>query len=227
MRIPLSKRLRACAQFVTPGVRIADIGCDHGYLGIYLLKNGIASHVIAADINEKPLQSAQRNALRFGVDNNIRFYLSDGAVAIPRDFDTMVCAGMGGDTIISILENAPWLRNAQYRLILQCQTRTHTLRRYLSANGWYINRESVLRDGHFLYTVMDVLWQPDAPRLTLGENYISPALRTACDPELPEYYRQVCFKLERATNGQGEHADPEMLQALYELKNFPITEESI
>ena len=62
MKLPLSDRLLLCAGFVAKGDRVADIGCDHGYLGIYLLKNGIASSVIASDVREGPLQSAIRNA---------------------------------------------------------------------------------------------------------------------------------------------------------------------
>ena len=176
MKIPLSSRLLACCDFVKPGDRVADIGCDHGYLGIYLLNKGIASQVIASDINEGPLQSAVRNSERFGVRDKISFYLSDGVRNIPREFDTMVCAGMGGDTMVSILSAAPWLQNHQYRLILQCQSKTPLLRKYLSDNGWHIAKEKVLKDGKFLYTVMEVLWQPDAPRLTPAGCYIPPAL---------------------------------------------------
>ena len=220
MNIPLSKRLQVCAGFVAPGDRVADIGCDHGYLSIYLLRSGIAASAIAADINEMPLQSAKRNAEKFGVAENIRFYLSDGVKSIPRDFDTMVCAGMGADTMISILEAAPWLRDRQYRLILQCQSKTQELRRYLSEQGWLIRAESVLRDGRFLYTVMEVLWDPEAPRLTVGQWYFSPALLAAKDPEVPEYYQQVLFRLNRAVTGQGQQADPLMMQALQELENL-------
>ena len=164
MKLPLSKRLQVCCGFVAPGDRVADIGCDHGYLSIHLLREGIAGSIIAADINEMPLQSAIRNAKKYGVDDRIRFYLSDGVSNIPRDFDTLVCAGMGADTMISILDSAPWLRSTQYRLILQCQSRTHMLRKYLSDIGWRITEESVLRDGRFLYTVMEVYWEPDYPR---------------------------------------------------------------
>ena len=55
MKLPLSNRLAACCSFVSPGDRVADIGCDHGYLGIHLLKSGVASSVIAADVNAQPL----------------------------------------------------------------------------------------------------------------------------------------------------------------------------
>ena len=118
MKLPLSTRLLACCSYVTPGDRVADIGCDHGYLSIHLLQKGIASSVIASDINEGPLQSAVLNAAKFGVQDKITFFLSDGVRNIPRDFDTLVCAGMGGDTMVHILESAPWLKNEQYRMIL-------------------------------------------------------------------------------------------------------------
>lgn len=217
MKLPLSSRLQVCAGFVARGDRVADIGCDHGYLSIYLLKNGIASSVIASDINEGPLQSAMHNARKFGVHENISFYLSDGARNIPRDFDTLVCAGMGGDTMVHILENAPWLRNEQYRLVLQCQSKTPLLRRYLSENGWRITEESVLRDGKFLYTVMEVYFQPDYPRLEVGEWYFPPALLENPSEAVSDYYRWVVNGLKIATAHQ---EDAEKKQALYELEEL-------
>ena len=177
MKLPISDRLLACAAFVSPGDRVADIGCDHGYLSIHLLTTGIAASCIASDINRQPLLSAVRNAEKYGVRSKMEFFLSDGVRSIPRDFDTMVCAGMGADTMVSILESAPWLQSSRYRLILQCQSKTPLLRRYLSEHGWRITEESVLRDGRFLYTVMEVYYEPEYPRLTEAECYLSPALR--------------------------------------------------
>ena len=214
MTIPLSSRLLACAGFVSPGDRVADIGCDHGYLSIYLLTNGIASAVIASDINEGPLQSAVRNAEKYGVRDKIRFFLSDGVRNIPRDFDTLVCAGMGGDTMIHILESAPWLRSDQYRLVLQCQSKTPMLRRWLSDEGWQITEETVLKDGRFLYTVMEVYWEPEYPKLTLGEAWFPPALLENPAKDLPTYYRWVVEGLRIATTHKD---DPEKKQALAEL----------
>lgn len=220
MNLPLSKRLQACCTFIAPGDRVADIGCDHGYLGIYLLREGIAKSVIAADINEMPLQSAVRNAEKFGVRNKMTFHLSNGVANIPRNFDVLVCAGMGADTMISILSSAPWLRSAQYRLILQCQSKTHMLRRFLSDNGWRITEETVLRDGRFLYTVMEVCWEPDHPKLTAGEIYFPPALLENPSNELPSYYQGIVFRLKRALAGQKENADPQLVEALNELENL-------
>ena len=218
MKIPLSPRLQACCRFVSPGARVADVGCDHGYLSIYLLTQGIASRVYASDVAEGPLQSALRNAVKFGVRDRISFYLSDGVKNVPRDFDTLVCAGMGGDTMVSILSAAPWLKDSGYRLVLQCQSKRELLRQYLSDNGWHIAEESVLRDGRFLYTVMDVRFDPAAPRLTVAEVHFPPAMLVCPTAETKEYYDQVIFCLDRAVTNAGDAADPARKTALEILR---------
>lgn len=200
MKIPLSNRLLACCSFVVPGSRVADIGCDHGYLGIYLLKNGIANSVIASDVNEMPLHSAVINAAKFGVRDRIAFYLSNGVQNIPRDFDTLVCAGMGADTMMSILDAAPWLKDSRYRLILQCQSKRPELRRYLSENGFSILRETLAQDGKFIYPIMEVVYRPGQP-LTPWECYIPQALRESGSPLLDAFCSRVIGGLEETVNG--------------------------
>lgn len=220
MKIPISERLLACCSFVAPGDRVADIGTDHGYLGIWLLSQGIARSVIASDINPAPLSAAQRNADKYGYAGKMEFYLSDGVQSIPRDFDTLVCAGMGGDTMVSILSCALWLKNSKYRLVLQCQSKTPMLRRYLSENGWRIAKETVVPDGRFLYTVMEVCYG-GGTLLTPGQWYFPPALLENPSASLPAYYQRVTFSLKRAITGQGQNADEELVAAFTELWNDP------
>jgi tRNA (adenine22-N1)-methyltransferase len=200
MKIPLSTRLLACAGFVNKGDRVADIGCDHGYLSIHLLTNGIAKSCIASDVAEGPLQSAMRNARKFGVQENISFYLSDGVRSIPRDFNTLVCAGMGGDTMIHILESAPWLRDEKYRLILQCQSKRPELRKWLYDHGFAIRRETLAKDGKFCYPVMEIVYAP-GEYLTGSEFYITPALRASGSPLLPEFYDRVVGGIRTSVDG--------------------------
>ncbi|MBQ2854777.1 MAG: SAM-dependent methyltransferase [Oscillospiraceae bacterium] len=191
MKLPLSSRLLACCQFVHPGDRVADIGCDHGYLGIHLLQTGIASSMIEADINRGPLEAALRNAAKFGVKDKMTFHLSDGLTRIPRDFDCMVCAGMGADTIMSIIHHASdWLKDSKYRLILQCQSKRPELRQWLYDEGFRINRETLAKDGKFVYSIMEVVYDPGHP-ITPAQTYITPQLLEDNHPLLPEYYERV------------------------------------
>lgn len=220
MKIPLSNRLLACCGFVNPGDRVADVGCDHGYLGIYLLKNGIAGSVIASDVKEGPLQSALRNAVKFNVRDKMTFYLSNGVQGIPRDFDTLVCAGMGADTMMSVLDAAPWLKDTKYRLILQCQSKRPELRKYLYRQGYAIRRETLAQDGKFLYPVMEAVYAP-GESLTGAEFYITPALLASGSPLLPAFLRRVTGGMQKTVDGlsrSGGEKYREYLSILDELK---------
>ena len=207
MKLPLSQRLLACAGFVNPGDRVADIGCDHGYLGIHLLGCGIARSMIEADINEAPLDSARKNAAKFGMADKMSFHLSDGAQDIPRDFDTLVCAGMGADTIISIIHHAhQWLADPKYRLILQCQSKRPELRQWLYDYGYRINRETLAKDGKFVYSIMEVVYDP-GHGITPAETYITPQLLEDGHPLLAEYYERVKHGVELTIFGMKRAED--------------------
>ena len=224
MKLPLSTRLLACARFVNKGDRVADIGCDHGYLSIHLLTQGIARSCIASDVAKGPLQSAKDNARKFGVSENITFHLSDGVQSIPRDFDTLVCAGMGGDTMIHILESAPWLRDEKYRLILQCQSKRPELRKWLYENGFAIRRETLAKDGKFCYPVTEVVYAP-GESLKGAEFYISPALRASGSPLLPEFYDRVVGGIRTSVEGlsrTGGEKYEEMKAVLEELLEMKL-----
>ena len=222
MKLPLSQRLLACCNYVNPGDRVADVGCDHGYLGIYLLTQGIAGSVIESDINEGPLQSAMRNAIKYGTRDKMQFYLSDGVRNIPRDFDTLVCAGMGADTIMSIIHHAyDWLAAPQYRLILQCQSKRPELRMWLYDKGFRINRETLAKDGKFVYSIMEVVFDP-GHTLSLAESYISPALLEDNHPLLPEYYERVKYGVELTVFGMRKSGDDQLY--VYETLLTALTE---
>lgn len=223
MKLPLSNRLLACCAWVSPGDRVADIGCDHGYLGIHLLRTGVARSVIEADVREGPLQNARDNAAKFGVTEKMTFCLSDGVTGVPRDFDTLVCAGMGADTIIAILSAAPWLKSGGYRLILQCQSKLPQLRRWLNAAGYTIHRETLAKDGKFIYSIMEVIYGP-GQQLNDAECYITPALLESGSPLLAEYLAWNVAHVQTAVKSRGEPGDARWekmnrtLQQLQELE---------
>ncbi len=226
MKIPLSNRLLACCSFVRPGDRVADVGCDHGYLGIYLLKNHIASWVIESDVNPMPLQSARTNAAKFGTLEATSFCLSDGLKNVPQNFDTLVCAGMGADTIMAILAAAPWLQDKKYRLILQCQSKRPELRQWLYDAGYRIHRETLAKDGKFVYSIMEVLWDP-GQSIAPWQTYITPQLLEDRHPLLPEYYERVLHGVRLTVEGMRRSGDSQL--PIYEtiLSDLTALEEQI
>ena len=185
MKVPISKRLLCCAAQVPEGARVADIGADHGYLSIELLKSGRAAFAHACDLREKPLRRAMENALRYGVAEHMRFSRADGLRAVePDEVDTIVCAGMGGDLIAQIVTDCPWLRDEKYLLILQPQSSGNDLRRKLAELGFGIEKETLVEDGGFIYFVICARFGNAVP-LTAGQQYLSEPLLCSGDPLLP------------------------------------------
>ena len=226
MKLPLSNRLMACCAFVRPGDRVADIGCDHGYLSIHLLQSGIARSVIASDVAEGPLGSAMQNAVKFGLKDRITFCLSDGVRNIPRDFDCMVCAGMGADTMIAILSAAPWLKDPRYRLVLQCQSKRPELRQWLYDEGFRINRETLAKDGKFVYSIMEVVYDP-GHGITPAETYITKQLLQDNHPLLGEYYDRVLYGVRLTVEGMKHSADSQLRAYEAILSDLEALEERI
>ena len=212
MKVPISRRLLCCAGLVPAGAQVADVGCDHGYLGIYLLREGIAQWVVATDLREKPLQKARQNAAQFGTADRMDFSVADGLAAVDAaQVDTIVIAGMGGDNIAAILEAAPWVRDPQYTLILQPQTSGNDLRRYLGRAGFSIETERLVRDGGFLYFTILARYGGGRP-LTPGEQYLSQQLLHSGDALLPDYFDRILPALERTVAGIRAGGDQQKLQ---------------
>ena len=103
----MNKRLELIASILPHGRGFADVGTDHGYLPVYMAQHGYSGKIIASDINEGPLSTAVASARQAGVEDRICFRLCDGLDGCgSEELDTVVIAGMGGDTICGILDRA-------------------------------------------------------------------------------------------------------------------------
>lgn len=154
--LELSKRLSFIAGLVNEGSSVCDVGTDHGYLPAFLYLSGKAKSVMATDINQKPLQSAQKNLERLGADG-VRLVLCDGLEKVTRqDADTVIIAGMGGEVISGIISRAAFLRDNTVRLILQPTTAAKELRYSLAQNGFAVEQETALEENGKIYSVMCV-----------------------------------------------------------------------
>ncbi len=151
----LDARLQCVAALVRDGARLADIGTDHAYLPVYLMQQGRLTSAVAADIGEGPAASARSHIAQASLTDAIDVRVCDGLTGIQAaEVSDIVIAGMGGETIVHILNAAPWVKNRALRLILQPMTKTVELRRYLFAQGFVIDEEHLVRDGRHLYCVM-------------------------------------------------------------------------
>ena len=137
---------------VNEGARVVDVGTDHGYIPAYLIKNNIAKSVIACDINEKPLASCKRYISSLGLDDKVKCVLSDGLQSIDGDYDTVIVAGMGGELIAQILENAENIRYC--RLIINPMTHPELARKWLYDSGFCIENDIVVADLKHHYSVL-------------------------------------------------------------------------
>ena len=153
----LKNRLYTVSTLVPFGARVADIGCDHGHLPIYLIREGISPFCIASDIKEKPLQSARANIEKVGFSVETRLGAGLSTVA-PDEVDCITIAGMGGEVIASILEAAPWVKNDKYTLVLQPMSSADALRKYLCENGFEIKKEVACADSGKVYTVIQAVY---------------------------------------------------------------------
>jgi tRNA (adenine22-N1)-methyltransferase len=158
----LGRRLSLCASMVRDGTSLVDVGTDHAYLPVWLAKQGLIRCAIAVDIRPGPLERARFNIERYGVQDLVSVRLSDGLERIlPHEAEDIVIAGMGGLMMIHILQQTPWLKSSNRRLILQPMTKAEELRCYLSKNGFFVEQEmAAAEDGH-IYSVMQVSFRPE------------------------------------------------------------------
>lgn len=150
----LSKRLKVVADMVTKGNIVADIGTDHGYVPIYLVKNHISPKAYAMDINEGPLKMADKNICLDGLGEKITTVLSNGMDKM-TDYmaETVIIAGMGGDLIVDILSRGSEIKGIK-ELVLSPHKRIDLVRNYLIQNGWEIIKEDMVIDADKYYTII-------------------------------------------------------------------------
>ncbi len=159
--VVLSKRLQALADMVTVGNRVADVGCDHGFVSIYLVQKGISPYVYAMDVREGPLQRAKEHITSYQMSAYIETRLSDGVSALlPGEAETLVCAGMGGKLMQKILTEGKEKVSVMKELILQPQSEIFAFRVFLRQEGYKIVEEKMIFEEGKYYPMMRVVPEP-------------------------------------------------------------------
>lgn len=155
--VVLSGRLRAVASMVTQGSRVCDVGCDHGFVSIYLVEQKISPYVLAMDVREGPLGAAKEHVSKRGLGPYIETRLSDGLHNYEAgEADSLVCAGMGGRLMMRIL-GADRAKTDSFReLILQPQSEVGQFRAWLREQGYRVADEKMVEEDGKFYPMMRV-----------------------------------------------------------------------
>ena len=174
----MTERLETILSLIKEGRGVIDVGTDHAYVPIKLAQRGYKGRILASDINSGPLQSARKNAAETGLEGRIEFRLCDGLSECDGSVaDTVILAGMGGDLICRILDEAEWTMNPDYSLILQPMTKAEVLRYWLVYNGYNILEDLTVSDSGRLYSVLFVRFSG------INENYSDAELYVGRHPD--------------------------------------------
>lgn len=189
----LSARMQAVADMVSRGNTVCDVGCDHGYVSIYLVQQKIVPGVLAMDINEGPLKRAREHVEQAGLSGYITLRISDGLSAYrPGEAGTLICAGMGGRLMQRILEEEPEKTKAFQELILQPQSEIPAFRKFLRNAGYSITWEDMILEEDKFYPIIKAVTDKEWEKQTdcnLSDRY-GPVLLANKHPVLIRYLKK-------------------------------------
>ena len=152
----ISRRIKLLASLINEEDKVLDVGTDHGFLPIYLIKNNITNVADGSDVSEEILENAACNMRKYGVWDKINLYLTNGLEKIDlSQYNTLVIAGMGYSTIKDILR----LNNKEYikKMIIQTNNDYDKLRTYLVENGYKIEKEICFKERNINYIIFIVI----------------------------------------------------------------------
>lgn len=200
----LSKRLKRIAEHVDKCESVADIGTDHGYIPIYLVKEGICEKAIASDINKGPIEKAKVNVTFEGVSDKVKCLLGPGLNPLKvGEVNGVILAGMGGNLTRDILlADMPKVKKYDF-LILQPAQNPEVLREFLYKNNYKILDEDLIKDEGRFYELFKVKYDETSEKLIFEDELdyeISPLLRKKEHPLFKEFIEEKINKCETILN---------------------------
>lgn len=204
----LSARLHAVAEAVPPGARVADVGTDHAQLLAWLYAAGRIARGIGIDRRPGPLAQA-RHTLRSTSTTGVELRLGDGLTPLrPGEVDTAVLAGLGGLTMVRLLEAAPAIVERLTGLVLQPNTDWTEVRRFIARRGWSLEGESMVEDRSKFYVVLRVDPRPGPPlRWSEDELALGPRLLLTRPAAHTAWVHHELQRIDRALHRIGRHRD--------------------
>ena len=219
----MNLRLSTLAQMVDQGARVADIGTDHAYLPIQLVKDGKVDYAIASDVAAGPLENAEKDIIAAGLKNKIETRLGSGLETISAKdrIDTVVIAGMGGKLMTNILNEA-WSRNFHFAtLILEPNVGEPSVREWLSAHKYQIINEKIITEAGHIYELIKAQELENTISLTDRQIFFGPEILKEKNQVFYQkwrdqlaYHQRLLTNLNKAQEKDGAH----IKQIEYEIK---------
>ena len=196
----LSKRLKRIAEHVDKCESVADIGTDHGYIPIYLVKEGICKKAIASDINKGPIEKAKVNVAFEGVSNKVKCLLGPGLNPLKvGEVNGVILAGMGGNLTRDILlADMDKVKKYDF-IILQPAQNPEVLREFLYKNDYEIIDEDLIKDEGRFYELFKVKYNENSEKLVFEDELeyeVSPLLREKSHPLFKEFIEEKINRCE-------------------------------
>lgn len=216
-KIFLTPRLQKIADLVPKCDTVADIGTDHAYIPLYLIKEEKIKKAIASDIKKGPVMRAKENIKQYGADDAIEVRLGPGLETVsPGEANVIVVAGMGGILISDILNASPEVVGKAGILILQPMTAVRELREYLCEKDFEIEGEYVVSEENKMYNI--IVCKPHGEtKYSMRELYLGRGTQET-SPEVYEKYKSgIIRKIKRQIDGLGESILPENIKKREEL----------
>lgn len=217
----LGPRLELCAALIRGGRPLCDVGTDHAYLPVWLLKSGLVPRALGVDVNPGPLETAARNGARYGVGDRLSLRLSDGLRQVsPSEAEDIVIAGMGGELILRMVEETPWLRDPEKWLVLQPMSSVRDLRLGLSRLGFRVLTERAVLDGGRPYSAFSVQFAGEAPEpdiLYPWTGLLEPGTEAAAR-YAERALRDLQGRLAGALRGRGDSSPQELEAAITSIE---------
>lgn len=223
----ISKRLKTIADMVSKCNCCADIGTDHGYIPIYLIKKGICNRVIASDINKGPIEKAKKNVKLEGLENFIQCRTGGGLTTIkPGEADSAIIAGMGGNLIRDIVEESKEVFRSLDYIIVQPVQNPEILREYIYTEGYEILQEDLCIDEDKYYEIIKIKYNNKVQRVDSIFYEISKYMLDNKHPLIKEFiikkidkYEKICHAINDDTE-LAKNRKREVIDKIHKLKEL-------
>lgn len=205
----INDRLKTIGDLVSANSFCLDVGCDHAFLDIYLVKKNIGIKAIAADVLEGPLEQAKQNIKREGLDEEIETRLGDGLDTYSSEVDTVIISGMGGRNMIGIFKKNMHVLKEIETIILSPNNYQVDVKKFLCKNGFIIDDEIMVKDKKFIYQIIKFV--KGKRKYSKKEYFFGPVFLKKKDKLFKEYYARELKSREILI---------EVLPSNYRLKKF-------